>query len=118
MQLHIEAACSDCDPYVIVEAVVGHASLRFRSHPMARKTGMEFAQAILADAQNRSSFLTDLLEPERRYSSERAVDGDVDGVSTIDSLGMIVATVRAECNAAPRQAEGRVLLRLRWAVFV
>lgn len=124
MLLHIEAACTTCTPTVVVEAFAGHASLRFRSQALALGTGTPFAQAILADPQKRSGFLGDLLQGEHAQSPGCRFDGYVDGVSTIASLGMIVATLRGECTEAPGQLrasyfsgfDGRCLysVRVKW----
>lgn len=101
MVLHIEAACTDCDPTVVVEAFVGYASLRFRSHAMALGVPARFAQAMLADPQRRSGFLDDLIDGEHRQSPGCRFEGQVEGVAPIASLDMIVASVRGECTAAP-----------------
>jgi hypothetical protein len=121
MVLHIEAACAGCAPIVIVEAFAGHASLRFRSQVLALGTGSQFAQAILADPQRRLGLLDDLVQAEHARSPGCRFDGDVDGVSTIASLDMVVATLRGECNEAPGKLrasdfsgfDGRCLYRVR-----
>lgn len=101
MALHIEAACTDCDPTVVVETFAGYASLRFRSQAMAFGTAAQFAQAMLADPQRRFGFLRDLIDSEQRLSPGCRFEGQVEGLAGIASLDMIVTTVRGECNAAP-----------------
>lgn len=101
MRLHVVASCTACEPAVFAEAFAGPASPEFRSTPLAQKTGMDFARAIVADPALRMAFVAEFVEAERQASPGCEVNARVDGVAMIGSLAMIVSTVRAECTQAP-----------------
>jgi hypothetical protein len=86
---------------IAVEVFAGAASASFRSMPIAQKTGTEFAEAIVSDPREQSEFLATTLATERLSSPGCVMDGRIDGVSRIGSVGMIVANMRAECDHAP-----------------
>jgi hypothetical protein len=103
MKLFIEVDCRDCDPMIVVEVFAGAASARFRSMPLGRKTGTDFAEAVISDDQERSDFLDGTLAAERLLSAGCVMDGRIDGVSQIGGMGMIVANMRAECDHVPEK---------------
>ena len=121
MKLFIETTCKDCDPKIVVEVFAGAASASFRSKPIAQKTGTEFAEAIVSDPRERSDFLDTTLASERLLSPGCVMDGRIDGVSRIGSVGMVVANLRAECDRAPEKLravffsgyDGQCLYRVR-----
>ena len=103
MKLLIEVACRDCDPMIVVEVLAGAASARFRSMPLGRKTGTEFAEAVVSDPQERSNFLDGTLAAKRLSSPGCVMDGRIDGVSLVSAMGMIVANMWAECDHVPEK---------------
>jgi hypothetical protein len=121
MKLFIEAACRNCDPMIVVEVFAGAASASFRSMPIAQKTGIEFAEAVVSDPRERSDFLDNTLAAERLSSPGCVMDGRIDGVSTIGPVGMIVANLRAQCDHTPEKLralflsgyDGQCLYRVR-----
>jgi hypothetical protein len=88
---------------IVVEVFAGAASARFRSMPLGRKTGTDFAEAVISDDQERSDFLDGTLADERLSSPGCVMDGRIDGVSQIGAMGMIVANMRAECDHVPEK---------------
>jgi hypothetical protein len=88
---------------------------------MAFGTGTQFARGVLADPQTRSDFLSDLVQTEHDQAPGCWFDGRLEGVSTIASLDMIVATLRGECKEAPGKLrasdfsgfDGRCFYRVR-----
>jgi hypothetical protein len=119
MRLFIETTCRDCDPMIVVEVLAGAVSASFRSMLIAQKTGTEFAEAVVSDPRERSDFLDTTLATERLSSPGCVMDGRIDGVSRIGSVGMIVANLRAECDHAPEKLravffpDGQCLYRVR-----
>lgn len=121
MKLFIETTCRNCDPMIVVEVFAGAASVSFRSMPIAQKTGTEFAEAVVSDPRERSDFLDTTLATERLSSPGCVMDGRIDGVSRIGPVGMIVATLRAQCDHTPEKLravfysgyDGQCLYRVR-----
>lgn len=119
--LFVEIACSDCDPVTVVEVFAGAPSTNFRSMPLAQKKGTEFAEAVVSDDQERSDFLLATLNAEQRLSPGCVMDGRIDGVSKIGTMGMIVSNMRAACNHVPDKLrmvtfsgyDGQCLYRVR-----
>ena len=101
MKLFVEVACRDCAPVTVVEVFAGVASANFRSMSLAQKTGIEFAEAVVSDDQERSSFLETTLAAEQQSSPGCVMDGKIDGVSTIGTMGLIVANTRVQCDHDP-----------------
>lgn len=121
MKLFVAVACRDCEPVTVVEVFAGVASANFLSMSLAQKTGIEFAEAIVSDDQERSNFLETTLAAEQESSPGCVMDGQIDGVSKIGTMGVIVANTRVQCDHSPEKLravflsgfDGQCLYRVR-----
>jgi len=94
--------CLGCKPEVSVLLTAGPASPALRTMPViGKKTGMDWARAVVEDPANREGFRESVLRSELRSSPGCRLQGKVTGVAEIGGMGVIGTEIQAECAQAP-----------------
>jgi hypothetical protein len=94
--------CLGCKPEVSMLLTAGPASPALQTMPViGKKTGMEWARAVVEDPANREGFRESVLRSELRSSPGCRLQGTVTGVAEIGNMGAIGTALQAECAQAP-----------------
>ena len=85
----------------------GPASPALQTMPViGKKSGMDWAKAVVEDPANREGFRESVLRSELRSSPGCSLQGTVTGVAEIGNMGAIGTAIQAECAQAPTKLSG------------
>lgn len=99
--------CLGCKPEVSMLLTAGPASPALQTMPViGKKSGMDWAKAVVEDPANREGFRESVLRSELRSSPGCRLQGTVTGVAEIGNMGAIGTAIQAECAQAPTKLSG------------
>lgn len=90
--------CLTCKPEISVSLAAGPASPALQNMPIGRKTGLDWARAVVEDPASREGFRESVLRSELRSSPGCSLKGAVTGVDVVGNLGAIGTAIEAECS--------------------